>query len=588
MKDHDQDRATAIAIELKTLIRRYSHHSFTAHIAYMANAHVRQATGQIKLRSPVRQLMYLMSLYHATEMNGKELYTAGSDEHRKIIRLLNEIEKCYGYEAEMPKNGGMDKEAFNQMLITKATFLNYFLNATLSYVEQDIERIRRTFHHHQKFIFEETGLELSEYIDFFVLLTEMEIDRVRSYELEDHNDPVIRQLELGKDFRTLSMDQKMHLIDYADRKVYNMAIPMEDIYKRMDSQKAKMLMARFTLLRSENEDYLYYSDECPYLKKPLLIMDGKSIIMIYSKQLINAIYDFLYQLCSEENAPGRKVSERRDLYLEEKTREIFQDFFGPTATVHSGYYLHGPEKDILVLHQRNAYIIECKAHKQRTPLRDKQKAFERINDDFKKSIGKGYAQAREVEKLMLGELSFEIQDKQKKSIAKIDPKDYDEVFTIVVTQERLGQIQCDLGLLLKIDDDCPYPWAVNLNDLESFLITLKRKQQHSDRFRDFLLCRELLHGRVMCYDELELCAYFIFDNKAFVKNCTKDGIFFSQPDFNKFFDLMYRKGFGFKDELNLKEKVKRRDLHADSAVKYHKLGPADRVRAFLEDSRSDR
>lgn len=361
MTELTQDRATVIANELKSIIRKYDHRNFTAHIGYMSNHHVRQDTGQVKLRSPVRQLMYLVSLYYATEIGGKELYGAGSKDHKTIIRLLNEIEKGYGYESERSK-GNLSKEAFDHLLITKGTFLNYYLNATLSYAEQDIERIKRTFQHHKEYILSETGLSLADYIDFFTLLTNMEIEGVKSYET-DYDDPVLRSLRLGKKFSSLSEDQKIHLFDLTDQKVFDMAIPMAEIYKIMGQEKAQLFMTYFTLLRNENKDYLYYTDECPYLRRPILVMDGVGILMIYSKQLINAIYEFLYEVCSNANASGRKISERRDLYLEEKTAEIFTDFFGPDAIFHRTYYVNGNEKDLLILNNRIAYVIECKAHK---------------------------------------------------------------------------------------------------------------------------------------------------------------------------------------------------------------------------------
>lgn len=584
-KELTEDRATAIANELKSIIRKYEHRSFTANIAYMANRHVRQASGQIKLRSPVRQLMYLISLYHATDIEGKELYMAGTEDHKKIIRLLNEIERGYGYESGLPKKGGISQELLDHLLITKGTFLNYYLNATLSFVEQDIERIKRTFQHHQKYILSETGLALIDYIDFYMLLASMENERLRRYETED-DDPVLRSLKRGKSFTSLYESQKIQLLDLADEKVIDMAIPMAEIFKVMGEEKAKLLMAHFTLYRKENADYLYYTDECPYLLKPILIMDGESILMIYSKQLINAIYEFLYEVCNNANAPGRKISERRDLYLEEKTEELFRDFFGSEAVFHRTYYVNRNEKDLLILHNRVAYVIECKAHKQRTPLRDTDKAYDRIKDDFQKSIGSGYKQASEVESLFLGDDSIILKHKSKKVIAAINPADFDEVFTIVVTQERLGFIQCDLGLLLKVSMGTSYPWAVSINDLESFLITLKRTEEYIQGFIDFLLSREKLHERLICYDELELCAYFLFDNEAFTKNCSKKGTFLSQPDMNKFFDLLYNKGFGFKEELNLSEKLKRHDIYEESVTNFHKLRPADRVREYIR-SRSE-
>ena len=565
------------------MIRRFEHRSFTAHLGHMGNAHVRQRSGQIKLSSPVRQLMYLMSLYHATDLGGTEIYTPASKEHRQIIRLLNEIEQGYGYKTDRAKEEFLSKKEFDRLLVTKGTFLNYYLNAPLSYFEQDVERIKRTFQHFEPYILQETGLALGDYLDFFFVLTNLETGQVSKYLNNDYSDdPVLQSIKRGKSPKNLTLDEKVHLMDIGEKAVFEMAIPLEEIYKAIDKEKAQLLLANFTLFRKEDPNYLYYTDNCGYLRKPIIMVDGEHVLMVYSKQLINAIYEFLFDICAEPGAPGKKVSERRDEYLEDKTRELFQDFFGPEAKIYSSYYIDRSEKDLLVLHGRNAFIIECKAHKYREPLRNPVKAYDRIRDDFARSIGKGYSQAKEVEDMLLGEQSFVIRDHNKKIIATLQPGDYDDLFTIVVTQERFGQIQCDLSYLLDIADDCNYPWSVGLNDLETFFITLKRKANHIQEFTEFLLAREQLHGRVMCYDELELCAYFLFDREAFIRNCGREDIFFSSPDMNQFFDLFYQVGFGFKDELNLADKVKRRHFDAENVIRFHKLKPAERVEEFLK------
>lgn len=66
----------------------------------------------------------------------------------------------------------------------------------------------------------------------------------------------------------------------------------------------------------------------------------------------------------------------------------------------------------------------------------------------------------------------------------------------------------------------------------------------------------------------------------------RDGNFYSQPDMNEFFDLFYY-GFGFKDELNLSEKLKRRDIYEESVTTFHKLRPADRIMEYMQ-SRAER
>ena len=62
---------------------------------------------------------------------------------------------------------------------------------------------------------------------------------------------------------------------------------------------------------------------------------------------------------------------------------------------------------------------------------------------------------------------------------------------------------------------------------------------------------------MLCSDELELCAYFLFDRDNFFKYCNIDDLFVSSPDLHQFFDILYNVGFGFKNELNISDKSKR-------------------------------
>ncbi|MFD2556037.1 hypothetical protein [Sphingobacterium tabacisoli] len=115
---------------------------------------------------------------------------------------------------------------------------------------------------------------------------------------------------------------------------------------------------------------------------------------------------------------------------------------------------------------------------------------------------------------------------------------------------------------------------------ETFLITLKRKRQYKEEFKEFLLAREKLQERLICYDELEICAYFLFERSDFMKVCNRQEILFSDPTLNLCFDLLYSVGFGFKDELDLEKKLKIRSIEAAHFIKYHKLKPADRISNF--------
>lgn len=359
----------------------------------------------------------------------------------------------------------------------------------------------------------------------------------------------------------------------------------------MDREKLDKLIEIFSIERvtNTNHDYLFYTQNCPLMGKPIIELSDDFIMLPMQKQLIHAIYTHLFKVCMQLDHDGGRIHRKRDNTLEEKTKEIFSSFFDKNVQIFSNYYLGENEKDLLVLYKDSAFIIECKAHKYREPMMNVDKAFSRIKDDFKKNIQKGYDQAYEVKELFMGEEVFELANERKEVIFKIDPRKYKNIFPIIVTQERYGQIQVDLGLLLDIKDDYTYPWSCYIDDLETFLFTLMRKENHSYELINYLLNREKLHTRVLCADELELAALYITNKQLFIKICNQTDYFLSSPTANGFFDALYYIGFGFKDELNLNEKIERKGEKADQIkllCKKLKLKTPFSIRIYKKDYKS--
>jgi hypothetical protein len=582
------DRITELSIELKAHVSQFSHRSFVSQWCFLCNGHWRQQTKLVKLRSPVSQLMYLMSLYHQTPITqGNERFEGFGEQYEKTIRLLNEIEDSYSVKISQLKKAQLSEEAIKRLAITNTTFLNYYLNAPLSFLEQDVDRIRETFKHFEPLITKETGLLIQDFIDFFFLVTDLEMKKYEHYFNNAYSKPDIAlTLRFRKSPRSLSDEQILHLSYLTENAVLDLSIAIADLKTHMDAEKVQTMLILFSLFREEKEEILYYTDPCEYHSKPILMTSGEHIVMLYSKQLITAIYEYLFQLCAGADKNGRKVLKRREDFLEEKTVEVFSNFFGKNARIYPNYFINGTEKDLLILHGKQAYIIECKANKYRIPFRNPVKAYERISDDFKKSIGKGYQQAKEVEDLFYNSDTFTIKNGRGGIIETIDPVQFEDIFTLVVTQERFGQIQCDLAYLLEIAEDENYPWAVFIDDLETFLISLKRKKDHLTEFPAFLLAREKLHSRVLCYDEVELCSYFMFNRETFIRDCDRKEVLRSMPDANLTFDLLYQVGFGFKDELNLADKLTRSSKNATGLIKFHNLDRPDRVKDFINQRHS--
>lgn len=567
---------TSLSKKLKKIIAHYEHSSFVTHWSFISNMHYRnKLENKSPLLSPVRQIMYVISLYHSTDFGGTRHFEAVGQEYDKIISLLNQIEKIYSNPSDLPDI--QDPQTAEKIYISNSTFLNYYLNAPLSYMEQDIERIRQTFIHFESYIIEQCGLCIEDFIDFYKLIGNLEIEQYNNYydHTQSEKELLFKALHNGD---LLTDDEKLRLIDLAENGVKKLAIPIKRLKQTITSEKIDLLLAYFTLFREDNQKYLYYTDTCPYLTKPILLVDAEHIVFVYSKQLINAIYDALLELCSEIDGTGRRVFWQRENYLEYKTEEIFRDFFGPQAKIYTNYVIDDSEKDILVLMDTKAFIIECKANKYRIPFRDPIKAYERIKDDFKKSIGKAYSQSMEVQQYFQKDIKFEIRDEKGKLLETINPEGFQQVFSIIVTQERFGQIQCNLGHLLEPASGESFPWAVSLDDLETFMITLNRKTAHIQEFTTFLELRKMLHGRLYCFDELELCADFLMQPLKFEHYCKLNIPIFTQGDLNLFFDELYSAGLGFKDEINMSDKPLRELPIASGLIAELKLSTPLRMR----------
>ena len=190
----------------------------------------------------------------------------------------------------------------------------------------------------------------------------------------------------------------------------------------------------------------------------------------------------------------------------------------------------------------------------REPLRNAEKAFTRIKDDFNRCIGYAYKQCKRVEAKMKAGVPFDLLDKDRHVLMTIDPVDYDgNDFYIIVNQESFGQVQVDLSTFLEISEDENYPWAVRFDDLEIFLLTMIAQKKGPNYFIDFLIFREYLHGHVICSDEGEICGGYL-TGKLTQKMAESDDIITTLPDMAAVFDVQYRKGFGFKNEKYWKEK----------------------------------
>lgn len=551
-------------LKLKSLVSEFETLDFLQHVSLtIARIGERETSPLFKnLLSPLRQLFYLASLHlESKQTNNKVVPT--ENEWDKMTELLKDIESYYiDHIWRIDDIDSMSEEEKDKITIALPTFMNYFFNGSLSYLEQIIERIKNTFYSFDRNIKEEYNLSIDDILDCFEFI-EKEINTKLNFPPEFiinkkwqtfTSKMISKGIIEPKDWIKEAPSEIMDAMDFMKNPGRFLIIDLDNLNNQFDSNKLQYFFSIFSCSKKESEQILYYTDINILLQKPIYQISNTKFFVFHINQILTAVYEKLYQYCNDISQG--KVHIQRDRFLELKTKILFENFFPKEKTrLFTSYNVDGhSEQDLLVLFKSSAFIIEIKAANNRAPLRDPYKAYEKIKSDFKNSIQYGFDQANRVWRKFFGKEQFEIRDKNKKLLATLNPNKFANVFTIIVTLDRFGIIQSDLEYLLQINDHTPYPWAVNIDDLESFLLLLKKRNGHIRDFFTFLTNRELLHGHIIAGDELDVCCMFYDKPKQFIDYCRKEDTIVFHGDWTNVLIKEYNKGLGFKNERYLKEK----------------------------------
>ena len=193
-------------------------------------------------------------------------------------------------------------------------------------------------------------------------------------------------------------------------------------------------------------------------------------------------------------------------------------------------------------------------------MRDPIRGYDKIKSDFKTGVQKAYNQCKRLENKFNEANNFKIFDeKTNRQLYEIDTVKIKNYYSIIVTQHKYGSIQTNLSELLEKEESDLYPWSVCVDDLEIFLLGLKKIKRSSatTNFLNFLDQREYLHERVICSDELELCGLFINQQHQFRKYAIEmDDILVTDIRMSNVFDAHYQNGLGFTNEIDIVKKRK--------------------------------
>lgn len=553
--------------ELKGLVATYNTDWLLGDLSGLIHAGRNRAHDQLgKLSSPQRQLTYLAGLNVTSDPNSGEDILYRPDKWNMIVDLLNEIEGFYMKLFWPSKPEDVTEEWKRVRMVAMPSFLSYFNLGPLNFEEQVINWVDDLFTPLNTTIEKATGLTVNHFIAFYNTL-----DALRQRAFQAHT---MRKDWLRPDWKSYSkikmgvVDEAPDFIkaledDYApmsyymtDHGILDRFFPIELVSEDLSLEQVQAILGLLSIKRMQS-DFLYYTETRPgnpLFEKPIVDIGGGMYQVFEVKQVIHAVAKLLERICAaNKNAKDKYVGLKGDL-LEDRIENLFKTFLGPECKIFRSYYVDGREQDILILWRDAALIVEAKGYNIREPMRDPDKAFVVIKDNFNDSIGYGYEQASRVEKKFNDQVVLVITNKKGIVLEEVNTTGY-EAFSIIVNLESFGQVQTDLMTLLKrSSDDDVFPWAVKLDDLEIFLLTMIAQKRKPTEFIDFLKMREELHGKLICSDELELCGAFL-TGRLKLKRILQTARLVTTHDMGDIFDQQYRKGMGFKNEKMLAEKT---------------------------------
>ncbi|WP_370409043.1 hypothetical protein [Tenacibaculum dicentrarchi] len=557
--------------DLSLLIKDFKKESFLPYLTQMTIHIDQRETSEIfkNLMSPMKQFVYLTDLFFSVEIGGNKVGFS-KEEWEKITKLLNEIEMTYFGDIGFFEENMKDSPNRDKVSVSLTSFLNYFNNAQLSYDEQTLERLKRNCGNFDEEVKKYLGFTVSESISFcnhIKSLINKKYTDCNFYQLNQEEWPKLTEKFIKRginDPKDWWDEPELALLkEYKFKPGFIFIQNINDIYKvNLPKEVVKKLIEYLTYDENLNKGKtVYYANKNPFFDTPLIKLNSTEYLCPQYKFLIESFHNRINSKLSE--IKKEKYTQFKNQMLEKKVEEVFRKLFGKEALIFNSYYVDKKrsEQDLLINFKGFFFIIEIKDTLFRAPMRDPIKAFDKIKSDFKKSIQNGYEQCVRVENKFEEGKDFDIFDnKTQKSIFKIKPNKVKDYFSIIVTQFKYGNIQTNLENLLIKEKDALYPWSICIDDLEAFVLALRKLKKGMARtqFIHYLKNREAYNEHLICGDELELCGYFINEPKDFEKLSVIEETFSADPRMSELFDAEYYNGLGFKNEIDIDIKKHRK------------------------------
>ncbi|MGJ1538197.1 hypothetical protein ACR784_24570 [Sphingobacterium multivorum] len=431
--------------ELQELVSQYDTESFAGFFAFFIKRHPDPAA-QIdlnKFESKLKDFLYLIGLNAFSDKRGNEKFEFPQNNLGILVDKLNDIK---GFNNPKKVNDYTKESVIHEMAVR-----NHFDNGVLSYVEQDLEKIRRVFTPFEDKIIQDFGLDINFLIEVCKEIELISMIR-RKHTMEFmHTDEFVefservqsKKMGFSEAFDLLPENIQEAFHSFHSKTYAYLMLKAEDLYHSFETEKVDKFLALFSREPLPDASIRYYTAESPFELAPLLRFSNGQYLSLYGKQLPISIYKLFYAHLISDQKYNSKLRKHREKNLEHKVTDIFKYFFPKQEAFfyEKNFIEKNYEQDLLIIFKGTVIIVETKAAKLREPFRDVDKAIIRLKDDFKDSIQYGFEQCKRVEDYFFDDNPFDITDEKGKILYKVNPNKIKNIYSIVVTLERFGSLQ---------------------------------------------------------------------------------------------------------------------------------------------------
>ena len=261
-------------------------------------------------------------------------------------------------------------------------------------------------------------------------------------------------------------------------------------------------------------------------ERPIISHNNKYFVPITSLFNEVLLHTFYYDLIADDEYWKKEGERKYGAWLEQKTAEFMKGIFPHGEVFMNPKYPNSNELcDVLILHDRNIFILQCKTKRLRYDSKI-GKELKLIRDDLDKAVKESFSQA-------IRARDYFMQNQPAKIIVKngnleVDSKQISDIFLLSVTLgsyphliTRLANINSALNLF----SNNQYPWAISLFDLGvvTELIDSPAIFLHYARRR---LAVERTKFDILA-DEIDLLGFYF-----------SQGLYFKTEEFKKFNGLL--------------------------------------------------